>query len=133
MRYLLDTNVVSETFKRRPDPRVIAWLARDPETELSVLTLGELSRGAALLRVRDLERADRIDSWIRDLEERYADRIHVVDRAVMNCWATLPASRTLPVIDSLLAATALARGLVLATRNTKDLLDVGVELFNPFE
>jgi predicted nucleic acid-binding protein len=131
--YLLDTNVPSETTKRRPNQNVVAWLRADPVTHLSVLTIGELRRGAWLQRHRNPEHAKLYVEQLDVLRRQHQGRIHPIDEDVIECWATLPAIRTFPVVDSLIAATALARGLTVATRNIKDFADAGVPTFNPFE
>lgn len=130
--YLLDTNVVSESVKRRPDANVVSWLASDPSSYLSALTIGELLRGVMGLRAKEPERAQQLESWVHALCAGYASRILAIDEAVMERWAALPAHRTLPTIDSLIAATALAHGLTVATRNTRDFTDSGVAVFDPF-
>ena len=130
--FLLDTNVVSELAKRRPNAGVVQWLASDPPSSLSVLTIGELTRGALLLGARDPARSARLIEWINDLQRQFDERILTVDLPVASRWATIPAQRTLPVIDSLLAATALEHGLTVATRTTADFADTGVETLNPF-
>lgn len=131
--YLLDTNVVSEPTKKRPAQAVLDWLAREDDVYLSVLTIGELRRGTAMLRESDPERADALETWIDRLEERYRPRILPVDLAVARVWALLPATRTRPVVDALIAATALAHGLTIATRNTRDMEGTGAGMLNPFE
>jgi len=131
--YLLDTNVVSELSKREPAPQVVSWLARDPDCALSVLTMGELRRGARLVHRRDPVRARRLTGWIDALQLDFRERLIPVDEAVAQEWSALPAGRTLPVIDSLIAATARVHGLTIATRNTRDFSDLGVRLFDPFD
>ena len=130
--YLIDTNVISELTKARPNRGAVEWVANVREGYVSVLTLGEIIRGATLKRLRHGSAADRIPAWIDRVEREYAGRILAVDRAVVGRWAALPVTRTLPVIDSLLAATALAHDLVVATRNTRDFEDLGVETLDPF-
>ncbi len=135
--FLLDTNVISELSRRRPDPSVVEWLRAADECRLSVLTIGELQRGVRLLRRRDpgaigQERADRIDAWLAQLCTAYADRILDVDLRVMRHWADLPTRRTLPAVDGLIAATAAAHGLTIATRNARDFEGLGVAVVNPF-
>ena len=136
MTYLLDTNVISEIRKGpRCDPNVAAWFAAAPEAELylSVLVLGEIRRGAALLRPRDAARAKQIDRWLEEIETGFAGKILPIDAPVAREWGRMSAIRTVPVIDCLLAATAKANGLVLVTRNTADTADLGAPLLNPFE
>ena len=130
--YLLDTNVISELIKKRPAPQVAPWLTGHADCYLSVLTLGELERGVCLLRQRDSVRAGRLDDWLSRLASEYADRILNVDARVVSAWANLPFTRTLPVIDSLIAATAAAHDLTVATRNTADFEDTGVLTIDPF-
>ena len=130
--YLLDTNVVSELIKATPSPVVTAWLTAEQDTWLSVLTVGELRRGAHLLRRRDETRAARLDEWIAELAASYGDRILPVDAHVTDAWAALRATRTLPVIDALIAATAHVHGLTVATRNVSDFADTGVTVIDPF-
>lgn len=132
--YLLDTNVVSEVRKSRPAPVVVDWLRSAPSDAMwvSVLTLGELRRGAASLFERDEVRAAAIVGWIDRLEDQFGDRVIDVDRGVMRAWAALPRNRTLPAIDSLLVATAASRGLALVTRNVRDVAGLGVDIIDPW-
>lgn len=130
--YLLDTNVVSELVKRQPNPGVLEWIAREAESFLSVLTIGELERGARLLQQRDVLRAERLAHWIEGLRISHAEKILPIDVEVAASWARLPAQRTLPVIDGLLAATAVVHDLTVVTRNTKDFADTGARTVNPF-
>lgn len=137
MSWLLDTIVISEPHQRTPNRDVTAWLDAQPESEmfLSALTLGELQHGAALLPAGP--KRQRLLNWINnDLRQRFAGRILPVDERVSLAWGNLRAAhwrQPLPTIDSLIAATALAHGLTLATRNTADMARTGVSLFNPWE
>ncbi len=139
MSFLLDTNVVSEPTRRRPDARVMEWFTAQPDEALfiSVLTLGELRRGILLLDAGQKRRA--LLRWLEtEIEPGFADRTLAVDAAVARAWAGLQsdavkAGKPLPVMDSLFAATALAHDLTLATRNTADFAFAGVRLFNPWE
>lgn len=130
--YLLDTNIVSELTRASPHPGMVAWLREAGECYLSVLTIAELSRGAWLLRDRDAARAVRLESWIQELQNEYADRVLAVESHVAAAWARLPNHRTLPAIDSLIAATASAHDLTIVTRNIKDFVDLGVPVLDPF-
>lgn len=133
-RYLLDTNVVSEIRKPQPNPGVVAFLDSQVSSSMfaSALTLGEIRRGIAKRRRTNAAAADALEIWIDEWEKSYADRILSVDGSVARMWGNLPQVRTLAVIDSLLAATALAHGLTLVTRNTADIADLGVDLLNPW-
>jgi predicted nucleic acid-binding protein len=134
VRYLLDTNVVSELVRPRADEQVVAWLRglRTHQIYLSVLTLGEIRTGVQRLVPRDASRAAALETWALGLEETYGDRILPVTLEIAQRWPAVHATRPLPVVDSLLAATALAHGLTVATRNTKDFVDSGVPVVNPF-
>ncbi|MBO3745466.1 type II toxin-antitoxin system VapC family toxin [Streptosporangiaceae bacterium NEAU-GS5] len=134
MAYLLDTNVASELTKSRPHPAVSAWLeaAPGPALYLSVLVVGEIRQGIERVRDRDPVKAAVFESWLTRLEHGFADRIVPVDLKVARQWGLLNAKATLPVVDGLLAATALAYGWTLVTRNTKDFARASVPLLDPF-
>jgi toxin FitB len=133
--YLLDTNVISETRKSRADSGVIAFLSAADATGLflSVLTLGELRKGVAAKRRIDPVAAGQLGAWVDGIETDFADRVMPVDAATATCWGELSASRSLPVIDTLIAATAISRGLTLVTRNTRDVESTGVSLLDPWQ
>jgi predicted nucleic acid-binding protein len=133
--YVLDTKVISETRKTRADPAVMAFLgaADSAGLFLSVLTLGELRKGVAARHRTDPIAADRLGAWVDGIEIIFADRILPVDATVARLWGELSAGRNLPVIDTLIAATAIASGLTLATRNTGDVAATGVPLVNPWQ
>jgi toxin FitB len=134
--YLIDTNIISEVRKgRRCHPQVAAWFraVRDDELFLSVLTAGEIRQGIERLRPRNPRRAADLEKWLDELLGSFGERVLAVDERVAQNWGRLNARDTLPVIDSLLAATADTRGLVLVTRNLKDIERSGVRCMNPFE
>jgi predicted nucleic acid-binding protein len=134
VNYLLDTNVVSETRKRQPDPSVIRWLeATGPDAHfVSALTLGEITKDIVQHRRRDPEGADRLARWLTGLRELFTERILAVGDAEATCWGELAGRSALPVIDGLIAATALVHGLTLVTRNTKDFARTGAHLLDPW-
>lgn len=99
---------------------------------LSVLVVAELRRGAALIRRRDSSSADQLDVWLISLEATYADRILPVSLDVARQWAMLGIPDPLPVIDGLVAATAVTHELVVVTRNLSDIARSGVRCENPF-
>jgi predicted nucleic acid-binding protein len=133
--YLLDTNVLSETRRIRPDNGVIAFLSAVDAASLfvSVLTLGELRKGVAAKRRTDPVAADRLGAWVDGIETDFADHIAPVDAGVARHWGELSAGRSLPVIDTLIAATAISRGLTLVTRNIRDVETTGVPFVNPWQ
>lgn len=138
MRYLLDTNVISEPFKRSPEMRVVDWLnARSPlELYLSVLTLGELTMGFEL--APEGRRRDELQSWVtEDLPRHFIGRLLAVDEEVARAWGRLSAEgratgRELPATDGLLLATARIHDLTLVTRNERDCAERGVSILNPW-
>ena len=134
MIYLLDTNVVSEVRRKLPDVNVLAWFRRtDPAAiRLSVLTLGEIVKGAESLARRDPAAGQSLRNWLDGLRLHYADRLLCVDGAVAETWGRLSAQRPVPVIDGLLVATALVHNLILVTRNVCDVFGMGVTVVNPW-
>lgn len=134
MTYLLDTNVVSEFTRRRPNPGVMDWFASVPDARLhlSVLTVGEIRQGIERLRRRNPARAAGLDDWLDGLLAAYRDRIAPIDAATADRWGRLGIPDPVPVVDGLLAATALVRGWTLVTRNVADLERTGVATLDPF-
>jgi predicted nucleic acid-binding protein len=132
--FLLDTNVISEIRKRRPNPGVIDWFESVDASDLflSVLVLGEIRQGIARLAVRDPEQAFVYEQWLKQLGNAYADRIIPVSARVADTWGRLNGPNQLPPVDSLLAATALVRDWTLVTRNTANVAGTGARLLNPF-
>lgn len=138
MSWLLDTCVLSELVKQAPAPSVVAWVDGCPEESLylSVLTLGEIEKGVARLPHSTMR--TRLAAWLRqDLPDRFAGRILPIDERVAAVWGRLSgeserAGSPLPVIDSLIAATALQHGLTVATRNTRDIERCGASCVNPW-
>jgi len=136
MSYLLDTNVVSETIRRRQNKTVIGWLEQVPAEALfvSVLTLGEIRKGVE--KLTDVERREKLRTWLEhELPAWFHGRVLPVDLAVADHWGRLLAKvgRPVPSVDSLLAATALHYELRLVTRNTGDLDYPGLEVINPWQ
>ena len=136
--FLLDTNVVSELVKPRPDDHVLRWIEETDESILflTVLTLGEIRKGVE--RLRSGRRRGRLESWLQvDLPSRFQDRILPIDAAIADRWGRISAIATakgkpVPVIDGLLAATAIHHNLTLVTRNSSDVSGTGVATLNPW-
>jgi len=134
--YLIDTNIISEVGKgRRCDPRVAEWYrqVRDDDLFLSVLVIGEIRQGIERLKLRSARRAHTLEQWLEELLRSFGERVLPVDEKVAQNWGRLNARDTFPVVDSLLAATAQAHGLIFVTRNLKDIQRSGVRCVNPFE
>jgi predicted nucleic acid-binding protein len=125
--FLIDTNLISEVRKGEPcDAHVSAWYASiaDEDLFLSTLVLGEIRKGVELARPRDPEKAAALESWLRRVEAGFEGRVLGIDNAVYDQWGRMSAIRPIPVIDGLLAATALTNGLTLVTRNDRDIVSV---------
>lgn len=135
LQYLLDTNVLSETRRKQADERVISFLAAAEPSALyiSVLTLGELRKGVALKKRSDPDSAKKLGAWVDGLEFSFADRILGIDAAAARLWGELSAQRPRPVIDTLLAATAVVHELTLVTRNTSDVQGIKLKLLDPWK
>lgn len=135
MNYLLDTCVISELIAKAPNERVVKWIdsQEDERLFLSVITIGEIQRGIA--RLSDSQRKYRLQVWLRDwLFSRFQNRILDVTLDVMLCWGDLTAQgRTLPAINSLIAALALHHDFYLVTRNVKDFEGTGVKIVDPWQ
>jgi predicted nucleic acid-binding protein len=134
MSFLLDTDVVSELRKREPDAGVASWFgsARSGDLHLSVLVVGEIRQGIERLARRDRDQAIGYEKWLADLLDLYADRIIPITAEVAEHWGRLNVPDRLPVVDGLLAATALVHDWTLVTRNVTDVRRTGVRLLDPF-
>jgi predicted nucleic acid-binding protein len=133
--YLIDTNIISEVRKgKRCDPHVAAWYASiaDEDLFLSTLVLGEIRKGIELARSKNPDKAAALERWLRQVEAAFDGRVLGIDNAVSDQWGRMGAVRSIPVIDGLLAATAVANGLTLVTRNDSDVAGVGAVVLNPF-
>jgi len=137
--FLLDTNIISELVKPKPEANVTEWVENIDESllYLSVFTLGEIRRGIAALP--QSRRRATLGAWLdKDLRARFDGRILVIDQEVADRWGLLTAAArnsgiVLPVIDGLLAATALEHNLTLVTRDTGQIPSMGVSVFNPWQ
>ena len=132
--YLLDTNVLSETRKKKADAGVMAFLesADSSVLYLSVLTIGELRKGIAAKMRTDPAAAKALAAWVEGLEVGFADRILPIDAPTARLWGDWSADRPRPVIDTLLAATAAHHSLTLVTRNTRDVSGLPVKVHDPW-
>ena len=137
--YLLDTNVVSELRKQgRANPGVRQFFQTAIEQEsrlyISVITIGELRRGVDRIRYcGDRQQADLLEAWLQTILDDYADHILDFTATEAQIWGRLLVPHPQNAVDKQIAATALACGLTLVTRNVNDFAETGVLLLNPFE
>jgi toxin FitB len=138
MTYLLDTCLISELVAKRPNQQVVDWLdSQTPEIlYLSVVTMGEIAKG--IQKLGESQRKDSLQIWLTQiLPTRFSGRILEIEVATMLLWGELVGrlekqGRSLPVMDSLIAAIALQNSLSLVTRNENDFAGTGVEIVNPW-
>ncbi|MCI5208745.1 MAG: type II toxin-antitoxin system VapC family toxin [Candidatus Electrothrix sp. ATG2] len=138
MNYLLDTCVISELVKPRPNTAVIGWLARNPADRLflSSLTIGELKRG--ITRLPDSKKKNRLMMWLDTLLADYGDRILPVDRSVAEAWGIMQAraedsGKRMSIIDGYIAATASVYQMTVVTRNEEDFSPSHQAILNPWK
>lgn len=134
--FLLDTNVVSELTRERPEPRVLAFLNRTPSPSLSAIVVHEILFGIRIMAAG--RRKARLQTALSALLDAFDERILPLDRAGAE-WAAriradaIRSGRTPSVADMLIAGTAAAHNLTVATRNVRDFEGLGVEIVNPWE
>lgn len=135
MSYLLDTNVISEPLKPKPDLKVKEWFSSTPTDAMyaSVLSFGEIRSGIANLG--DGSRKAKLISWLEnDLSDWFGNRVMAIDLEIADRWGYLLGQhKQIQAVDALLAATALVHNLVLVTRNIKHFNMLGLEVINPWE
>ena len=132
--YLLDTNVVSELRKPRPNPKVIAWIqdAEDPDLHLSAVTIGEIQAGIEVTRTQNPPKAVELEAWAGQVADSY--NVLAMDAACFRRWAKLMHRQSNTVYeDAMIAATALVHHLTVVTRNVRDFSRFDVPVLNPFE
>jgi len=137
VKYLLDTCLLSELVKASPEPAVLGWMAERKESELfvSAITLAELHRGVAKLPAS--RRRSSLGAWLEQLEAGFEERVLPFTGDTAHVWAKMCAQaesegKPMAAFDSLIAATALAHGLCLVTRNVRDFAPAPVEVLNPW-
>lgn len=139
MKYLLDTCVISELVAKQSNPKVVEFVdALDPDdVYLSVITIGEITKG--IEKLPKSKQKQELHTWLKeDLLVRFDGKIIPLDTDVLLEWGLLTArlesiGKTLPTMDSLIAATVLAHKFALVTRNVDDFDSAGMEIFNPWE
>jgi toxin FitB len=138
MRCLLDTCVISELIKPKPDERVMTWLLEQNDSDLyvSALTFGELQRGIEKLPAS--RKKEEINNWVEnEMKRRFQNRTLEINLFIAKTWGKIQGSadkkgKPMPIFDSLIAATGIVHGLTVVTRNVADMEQSGVSLFNPW-
>ncbi len=137
MKYLIDTNVLSEMTKQNPDKDVVKWFIETPDTDkfISVVSIGEIVYG--IERLPNSSRKNKLSSWFNEvISEGFNERILNIKASTMQIWGKMMAglSRSFQVQDTFIAATALENNLIIATRNVKDFSGIdGLTILNPWE
>lgn len=138
MKYLLDTCLVSELIRPKPDQKVVAWVSVQTEENLflSTITLGEIKTG--IEKLPDSPKRTGLEEWLEKLEHRFSQRLIGIDIEEAYSWGTLNATASkkgyaLPVADGLIAACAKVHALTIATRNTVDFISTGISTCNPWK
>jgi len=140
MNYLIDTCVISEFVKRKPNDHVRSWFNQQQEsrTFISTISIAEIKKGIYKIKPSQPERALKLQNWLDRLELSFSQRILPINDDILEQWAQLSASmerqgNTLAVMDSLIAATAHHYDLTIATRNVNDFNTLPLKIINPFE
>lgn len=138
MKYLLDTCVISELIRAKPNQNVVSWMKKQNENDLylSALTFGEIEKG--IKKATNFTRKKNLQLWVEnDLKKRFDGRIIPVDLDVSIKWGAIQGAaeligKPMPAIDGLIAVSGLVHNCILVTRNTSDMLQSSVELLNPW-
>ena len=140
MNYLLDTCLISEYVKKKPNQQVIQWLDGQDEASLfiSILTIAELKKGIIKIKNSQPERYQKLTKWLPKVETRFAGRILSLNHNILDTWATICGEsegkgKKLPIMDSLIAATAYEYNLIIVTRNVSDFNFSLLKVFSPWD
>ncbi|MBE9056745.1 type II toxin-antitoxin system VapC family toxin [Sphaerospermopsis sp. LEGE 08334] len=140
MTYLLDTCVISEYVKKQPCERVINWIDVQEESSLfiSIITIAEIKKGVVRIEKSQPSRYQKLEKWLQKLEQRFANRILPLNENILDTWAKIcgkseAEGKKLPIMDSLIAATASENNLIIVTRNISDFGFSSVNVFSPWD
>lgn len=138
MKYILDTNIISELINSNPNPKVLNFLntLKEKDIYLSSITIGEIYFG--IQKLPHGKKQKKLLTWVKDqLLPRFHNKVIDIDTDVMLHWAVLTnilktKGTPLPIMDSLIGASCLAKKFTLVTRNEKDFTNIDIEIINPF-
>ncbi|MCX6051197.1 MAG: type II toxin-antitoxin system VapC family toxin [Campylobacterales bacterium] len=138
MKYLLDTNIISELISKQPNKNVLTFLEKQAESSifLSVITIGEIKSG--IEKLQDHNKKTKLLTWLYDdLLKRFSGKIVDIDVEVMLEWGKLnqklkSMGKPMPIMDSLIASTSRNKNFILVTRNEKDFQNLDINIINPF-
>jgi predicted nucleic acid-binding protein len=140
MNYLLDTCVVSEYVKKQPNQTVIQWLDQQDEETLfiSIITIAELKKEIIKIKNTQPERYQKLTIWLQKIEQRFKERILPLSNQILDIWAVIcgeseAIGKKLPIMDSLIAATASQHKLTIVTRNISDFNFTTIQVFSPWD
>jgi len=141
MKYLIDTCVISELMKTKPNPKVINWINKYPQEDLYlsviIITIMEIKKG--ICKLVDGTKKEQLNYWLKNnILTKFENNLLKIDSKIALKWGEIQASTELsgykqPILDSLIATSALEFDLIVATRNTKDFIHSGCKIFNPWE
>jgi len=138
LKYLLDTNIISELISKQPNQKVINFISSiaEEDTYLSVITIGEIKSG--IENLKSIERKEHLTVWFeQDLLSRFQNRIIDIDIDIMITWGKINQTlksigKPLPIMDSLIASSCIHGAFTLVTRNEKDFQNLDITIINPF-
>lgn len=138
MKYLLDTNIISELTSKKPNIAVLDFINSLDEEDvfLSVITIGEIKAG--IENVKDIEKKEKLSNWlINNLLNKFQTRIIAIDIDIMLAWGLINSKlknigKPLPILDSIIGSTCICKNLILITRNEKDFQKLNIEIINPY-
>lgn len=140
MSYLIDTCIISEFVKKKPNANVRSWFNQQLQTELylSIITIAEIKKGIYKIESTQPEKALKLQNWLNTIEVNFSQRILPIDDKVLEQWSKFSASlemqgKTLAVMDSLIGAATSLHNLTLVTRNVTDFNALPLKILNPFE
>jgi predicted nucleic acid-binding protein len=140
MTYLLDTCVISEYVKKQPNQQVINWIDAQEESSLfiSIITIAEIKKGIVRIEKSQPSRYQKLEKWLQKIEQRFTNRILPLNENILDTWAKIcgqseAQGKKLPIMYSLIAATASENNLIIVTRNFSDFAFSSVNVFSPWD